>query len=411
MTGTVLSQTISFAMYPILTRIYTPQDFALFGLYTALVGILATIATLRYELAVPIPQKVDEANMVITVAILCSAFISILSFVFLMIFKSELSTLLNNTAIENWLIVIPIAVFLIGTYHSFNYRLIRLKAFKASAINKVSQKLAEAPTSMSLGLTSFSQGLIVADLIGRFVIAFISAMQSTMRGFALSISNLRNIRMIAAKYSHLALYNCLPALADATALYLPILFISSFYNEETTGHFNAARLLLSIPIMFVSLNLSQVLLPRILDRVEARVLVFPDIASALRYLLIAAVAFIIILVLISPQLFALALGSTWKTSGHYASIMVTAFGLRFVATSLSTTFVALQSIRWLSHWQIFFLVSIASMAFLRPLHLQIETFLLIITTIESICYGIYILLILSVAHLHDKRNKRSECYT
>ena len=61
MTGTTIAQTIPVAISPILTRIYTPEDFGIFAIYLAITAILGNIVSGRYELAIMIPKKDEDA--------------------------------------------------------------------------------------------------------------------------------------------------------------------------------------------------------------------------------------------------------------------------------------------------------------------------------------------------------------
>ncbi len=51
-TGTSIAQAIPIAISPILTRLYTPEDFGVLALYIAIFSIISVIATLRYEFGV-----------------------------------------------------------------------------------------------------------------------------------------------------------------------------------------------------------------------------------------------------------------------------------------------------------------------------------------------------------------------
>ena len=57
MTGTTIAQAIPIAISPILTRIYTPEDFGIFAIFLAITLIIGSIANGRYELAIMIPKK------------------------------------------------------------------------------------------------------------------------------------------------------------------------------------------------------------------------------------------------------------------------------------------------------------------------------------------------------------------
>jgi O-antigen/teichoic acid export membrane protein len=52
LTGTTIAQAIPVAISPILTRIYSPEDFGLLAIYISIVTILATVITGAYDFAI-----------------------------------------------------------------------------------------------------------------------------------------------------------------------------------------------------------------------------------------------------------------------------------------------------------------------------------------------------------------------
>ena len=58
MTGTTIAQAIHIAISPILTRIYTPKDFGVYALFTAITAIFGSIANGLYELAIMLFKKI-----------------------------------------------------------------------------------------------------------------------------------------------------------------------------------------------------------------------------------------------------------------------------------------------------------------------------------------------------------------
>ena len=50
--GATFVQIVAILIYFILSRIYTPEDFGVFGLYMSIVSITGIIATGKYEMAV-----------------------------------------------------------------------------------------------------------------------------------------------------------------------------------------------------------------------------------------------------------------------------------------------------------------------------------------------------------------------
>src|SRR5436190_26760 len=56
LTGTGIAQIIPIAISPILTRVYSPNDFGLLGLYIACSTILTVFSSGRYDLAIIEPK-------------------------------------------------------------------------------------------------------------------------------------------------------------------------------------------------------------------------------------------------------------------------------------------------------------------------------------------------------------------
>ena len=63
--GTTLAQGINILSTPILSRIYSPEDFGVTAVFISMVSILSVISALRYDLAIPLPKTERYADAVI----------------------------------------------------------------------------------------------------------------------------------------------------------------------------------------------------------------------------------------------------------------------------------------------------------------------------------------------------------
>ncbi len=70
MTGTGIAQAIPIAIIPILTRMFSPEDFGLLALYAACVSILGVVATGRYEIAIMLPKDDEDARLLLQLSML-----------------------------------------------------------------------------------------------------------------------------------------------------------------------------------------------------------------------------------------------------------------------------------------------------------------------------------------------------
>ena len=130
MTGTTIAQAIPIAISPILTRIYSPEDFGVLALFISISAIFGSIATARYELAIMLPEKNEEAINITALCIIISFFLSSVLFLIVSVFHVKIVELIGNQSISRWLYFIPLIVLFIGIHNSLSYYNTRNKYFK-----------------------------------------------------------------------------------------------------------------------------------------------------------------------------------------------------------------------------------------------------------------------------------------
>ena len=156
MTGTTIAQAIPIAISPILTRIYTPEDFGIFGLYISITIMIGVFVTGKYELAIMLPQKEDEAANILALSLLITVLMSAITFICIYIWHLDIIDLLSNKELSYYLYFIPLSILLIGSYQGFNYWSNRQKKYKL-----MSKSIIIKATSHATGNIYFGFGIIV----------------------------------------------------------------------------------------------------------------------------------------------------------------------------------------------------------------------------------------------------------
>ena len=93
--GTAGAQIMSLLAAPLLTRLYTPEDFGLIAVYGSLLAIISVITCLRYELAIPLPEDEGVAANLVMLCLVLVITMSIL--IFQKIVKSERTVSLDHS--------------------------------------------------------------------------------------------------------------------------------------------------------------------------------------------------------------------------------------------------------------------------------------------------------------------------
>lgn len=400
MTGTTLAQAIPIAAMPLLTRLYTPEDFGVLALYMSLAGMISVIITARYEVAVMLPERDEDAASLVTLSVCIASAISLVLLVVVSLFNDDIQSLLNNKAIGPWLYLLPITVFVTGMWQALNYWNNRSKKFKRLAVSRVTQ--GGGMTLAQFLLTGLSTGgLVLGYLVGQVggLMVFLTRTWREDRA-VLSRVSLATMLENARRYSKFPKYSTFGALLDNAAVQMPVLMLSKFYDTHIVGVFSLTFRALNLPMSLIATSFSQVLFQRfvVLQRENpARLAPFVlKLFFGLLGLMVPLVAFVWV---VGPDLFALVFGETWRQAGEYATVLIFAVAIRFAVSPLSTVLAMDHNIKIGTLWQMIYFVTITTTLYIFR-NAGMETFLLAFTLHEVALYSLYLGFIIFGAKRH-----------
>ena len=110
--GTSAAQLIPLAIAPILTRLYSPEDYGILAIFGSIVAVLTAVAAGRYTVAVMLPDNDRDAVQVTGLALFLAAVVSALLLLLVPVTLGFLGGLGMIHDLGNWLYLVPIAVFL-----------------------------------------------------------------------------------------------------------------------------------------------------------------------------------------------------------------------------------------------------------------------------------------------------------
>lgn len=399
-TGTALAQVLIILFQLVLRRVFTPADFGAFAVYMSIIGIIAVIASLRYEQTIILPSDDNKAYNLLYLSFAIGIVVSIVTAIALWLFKQPFMRLINfPEKYSHWLTFVPVSLLCLSIYQALNYYLIRLKQFKLSASNKVERRIAEGVTQTSLGLVGNQTGLVWGDIAGQSVNALVAGLKVHKFVGKLKVS-WSTMKCVAREYKSFPLKNSFPAFLNALSLLLPTIFINRLFDEDVTGLFDLARMLLIMPLSLVTTSMGQVLVQRFTELRNKRQSIRHDFCRIAMLLAVLAVVFAVVAYLLAPTLLALIFGETWRESGYYVRILVWAFSFKFVVSPFNMVFTAFEKIGRLSVWQITYFLLIFSLLF-APIS-DIYGFLRYYLVVELVSYAIVAIMTIRVVYEYEK---------
>ena len=102
LTGTVIAQLIVLVTTPIIGRLYTPEDIGSFAAFLAVAQIVAGVSAGRYDMAIVLPDRDNEARRLVRVSLTLTSIVAVLTSVFCWIFARPISRALNHEELADW---------------------------------------------------------------------------------------------------------------------------------------------------------------------------------------------------------------------------------------------------------------------------------------------------------------------
>lgn len=372
--GTVLAQLIPILIQPVIRRFYSTEVFGAYAVYNSLVGILYVITSLRYEQAIILPKKDEEAMNVFSLAQTINLLVSFSIGILIAIFYKPLLAFLNISENHVWfLFAVPVTTFLFNLQQSINLWLIRKKAFLSVSKNKVARRSLEGIAQITFRYLKLPYGLLLGDIIGHITNSLYGFRQVFRNGFHFRNVSKIKIRQLSKVYSEYPKYNTLSTFLNACSLLLPTIIINKFYGSENAAYFDLARLLLLTPIALVASSISNVMLQRISEKHRHKQYFKKELLTILGLGALIAVAEMIIILPFGEQLFGIAFGTEWTFSGTIAKHLMWPFLLYFISFSFTSLFLALQKVKALSVYQVINFLLILSLWWFT--HLSFEKFI------------------------------------
>jgi O-antigen/teichoic acid export membrane protein len=393
MTGATIAQAIPIAISPILTRIYTPEDFGIFALYMSIASILSIVATGGYEHAIMLPKKNEDAMNIVVLSITISFFISFISLIIIFIFNTQITSFLGNPEISSWLYFIPITVLLTGIYQSFNYWSNRKKEYKGLATSKVIQSGTTTTINLGMGFSGFgSIGLILGAIFGQGVVTFYLG-KLTFNSEKEKIKNLKKHRIIvlAKKYINFFKYSTFSSLLNSLSFNLLSILLSKIFSATVLGFYSLVYRILTLPSALIGSSISQVYFQESTKQKNIYGNNKVIFLSTLKKLTIISGLIYIPMYFYIVDLMTFVFGEEWKISGEIAKILIPLMLVRFISSILSSTLTTYEKQKSGLFINLLLTFNIISISFFSSFYnLSYITFFYIYVVTTTVLYFIFL---------------------
>lgn len=314
-------------------------------MFSATVAILGTVATLRFEQAIPLPAKDRDANCLAVLGLVSAASATTLGSLILLVLGQSMAEFIGHPDLSGWLWLAPVAAFPLAAYQVLNALAIRKQNYGSIARRNVLQPTAAVTTQIGAGVAGLQLGGLIAGLIvGQLVGALSLILQSGSLGHLVKCAWTRTqLKSALRRYWRFPLILTPAGLLNALGAHLPVILIGLWYGGNAAGWFGLTQRVLSVPVLLVSQAVGQVYLAQIAasrrQGLGKETFIFVHTSFRLSVIGFLGAGS---LLLTGPTLFEFVFGRDWTVSGSIAQPMALALSAQFVASPISQTLIVYE---------------------------------------------------------------------
>lgn len=309
---------------PIITRLYGPEPFGLWGVFSSIAGIVVPAAALSYTTAIILPRDEATARGLVRISLIATVTTSIATTLLFLAAGPALATALGVRTASSILPLIGAFVLAAGLGEVARQRMIRQQQFNGLAVTNSSASMITAaaqvvggliaPGALTLVLTStFSK---LADSAAKW---WLVTRNSTTSG-EIGLRGLR-LRPLASEYRHFPLFRMPQVVIDGVSQAIPPVMLAAFFGPAAAGFYTLCRTVLLLPGGLIGNAVADVFYPRITAAFQGQELLTRIVVKASALTFFAGTLPFITIILFGPWLFTLAFGTEWSEAGTYAQWM------------------------------------------------------------------------------------------
>lgn len=317
LSANLLVQIIGLLVYPILTRLYSPENFGLFNLFISISGFLVLLATAEFQNAILLPKEQEKAVACFHTGFFIAIFVCVV-LVCSIPFSEQIANFFNAPILAHWYWAVPVFVFISSFWTLINYWYTREKLFNQIRNYQITQCLTNATAKCGFGFVKLTGGgLIYSALISPIIALTVSIILTFKNHLKPLLSfNKKNCLSVLHEYSNFPKFSLPRALLNFFSGNILIYILTPFYGLKEIGILGMAITLAFRPIELLSNSLYQVLFQKTSEKVTNR----ESIRKYYRKFLLITSSVVIpcftIVCLFLPDVTEFLLGQEWRKTGE-----------------------------------------------------------------------------------------------
>lgn len=346
--GLLIVQVVNILFALLLPRIYSPEDFALFGIFLSTTLILFEVINLRLDQALMIPKDDNETIFIYQKAILYAIGISFLALLVM--------TILFFTSIIPQLHIklfwIPLSLLLQGLIQPTMTFLNRKQKYTMMNIFRILQVIVTGVVSCLPFLFETENIYLIEGFVaGQFVIIIMAVPIISKNLFSSSVKNQYSLQ----PYWNFPKYGAISSLCNNLSRNSIVYVLSTFFTPHIVGLYTFTNRLVQAPLGMITSSVGQIFFREASHTTSTEELkqLTQKVEKSLSLLALLPV---IMALGLGPSIFAFLFGEEWRSAGEIARYLALWYGTTLVVTPLSMLVDVKGRLKWEMYYNIIFAI-------------------------------------------------------
>lgn len=323
LSANVVAQVIGLVVYPILSRMYAPEDFGLLNLFISIGNVLVVLSLVDYYYAIVLPKQERHAVALVHVSSL-ALLITVALVALSVLLASPISAVFKSPELEQYYWIMPIYVLTMGTWNILNYWYIRQKQFGQISQYLMSQSALSAGGKIGMGYAGVLQGGMIYAVVVAPLLSLVTSIVRNFRGCLQPLLRISKSDIVeqSKQYRNFPCFVLPRSFLNVLAGQLPILLLTPFFGAKYVGLLSMALLLGYTPIGTITRAIYQVLYQYTTERVHAAQRIGDVFWRFIGWSSVVILPVFGGLFFVLPDITSWLLGEEWRVVGTYIQWML-----------------------------------------------------------------------------------------
>jgi O-antigen/teichoic acid export membrane protein len=356
--SSVLTSLITIGLSPLVGRIYTTGAFGLYAIIFATASILSELVTLKYERAIILPEKNEDAISVFWLSIILALLFSSCLYIPIYFFEERI-LIFHNVEKSLLIYLLPIISFVLASNVSVLNLIIKLKYYNLTTSNRIYVSVLLNGMIILLGYLKFEElGLIISYTLSN-LFSSILLIIGIYKKHDLFTVKYDEIKYWAKRYLNFPKFYIPSVAVESSAFNIPNFVFMRIIGASFLGNYNMSNRIVNTPLSLIGNAIRTVFNQAIAEAYATKkthIKIFKENFYRLFFIAIIPVATIFIW---GPQLFSFIFGDNWYDAGMIARYLAPVFLFRFVTSPLSAVLTIYEKLNIDLYIQLFTIITLS----------------------------------------------------